>query len=132
MIYVEQENGYLVDEDGRTIPNSTSNRHWNQAQQEVIDLVSTITPYAGSTAELDAAIADVQGQIAAEFQSRHTIDLRTANINAVYYQPSPDPAAVKMNTDIGVADVAIVFVSALGDVATVNAYDAAVDPSWTV
>ena len=132
MIYVEQENGYLVDEDGRTIPNSTSNRHWNQAQQEVIDMVSTITPYAGSDAELEKAVADKQAEVKAEFTSRHGIDLLTANYNKVYYQLTANPAAVKMDADIGAADVAIVFVGALLDLSSIDGFDVMVDVNWAV
>lgn len=130
-IYIEQEDGSLIDEDNRTIPNSTDNRHYRQALQEVIDTVSTITPYAGSQDEIDAAILAKQSGVSQEFQDRHAIDLRTANINKAYYLPSVDPAAVKMDADIAVADVAIIFLGALGDLPTINAYNVAVDPSWT-
>ena len=130
-VYIEQEGGSIQDEDGRSIPNDTANRHYAQALQEVIEMVSTITPYAGSADELDDAIAAKQQEVSAEFQDRHTIEVRTANINAAYYLPSPAPAALKMDADIGQADVAIIFIGALGDLATVQAYDASVDPSWT-
>lgn len=132
IVYTELENGYLS-EGGRTIPNSTENRDYVTALQQVADAEATITPYAGSASELADAIVAKVGEIQQEFVTRHGIDIATANALVSFFDPldPPTAASTAFHADVGIADVAIVFVEALLNVATVNAYDAAVDPGWT-
>ena len=132
IVYTELENGYLS-EGGRTIPNDPANRDYATALQQVIDLEATITPYAGSPEELADAIAEKVQEIKQEFFTRHGMQIDLANQIVAYFDPldPPTAASTKFHADIGIADVAIVFVSALLVLATVQAYDASTDPGWT-
>jgi hypothetical protein len=137
MIYTETQGGSFTSEDGMSIPNEPANRHYQQMQAEVLAGESTITPYAGSQEELDAAVTAKQQEVSQEFSSISRaqgyavgLDEMTVYGQIIDDMSTPRAELVKLKANADMAAIAIVFIDALGSLAAVNAYDAVADPGW--
>ena len=126
--YLESEDLQSVTGDGKTVP-KVDGGYWEVVQKQVIDGDAFITPFIGSDSELAQAIALKQAEIAQHFKWLHGYQL--VNVNAVISAPQP---ALTFNpntiTNAGIADVEIIFVGALLNKASVDAYDVINDPNW--
>lgn len=130
--YIEQANGSLT-EGGRSIPNDPANRDYANALQEVIDLESTITAYAGSALELGEKISNKVAELQAEFFSRHGVTVTDALALAAFFNPITPAtgASTAFHADIAIAQAAKTAIEGFGDAATVDAYNVVSDPGWT-
>lgn len=131
-VYTELENGSVTD-GTLFIPNDPLNRDWQRVQQEVLDAVSTITPYAGSAEELAAAISEKVNELRDYFYGLYGMTLENALAMSAYFDPldPPSPISAKFHADIAIAEAARLTIEALLDVPSVDAYDVSTDPSWT-
>ena len=131
-VYTELENGSVTD-GTLFIPNDPLNRDWQRVQQEVLDAVSTITPYAGSPEELAAAISVKVAELREYFLGLYGLSIETALAISAYFDPldPPSPVSTKFHADIVIAEAARLTIEALLDVPSVDAYDVTTNPGWT-
>ena len=137
-IYVEQESGSYTFE-GMSIPNDPANRHYQelQAKLNANPVEATITPWAGSPEELEAAKTEVQNAITQEFSNVSlqqgfitTVSEMTVFSSIIDGLTAPAADLLKLQANAQVAAVAVVVVDAYGTVGQVNAYDPVTDPGW--
>ena len=135
--YTNAENTSIkvVADDGEFHCSWPCNTWHNAVIQEWLAVPNTINPYPNALAD---AKAFKQNEIKQEFYNRSSADGIPMTLDdaiagqAVFAPVSPaTPESTRFYANIGAASAAIVFVDALIDAPTVNAYDPVNDPSWS-
>ena len=125
----EQESGWLVNGD-MSVPNDPANRH-AASVLEWIGEGNVPEPEFTQEEEVDIAILGKQQEVSTQFETLEGGDLFSANANLQNYL---DPSLIftpKYLANVTAADVAIIFIGTLDDVATIHAYNAVTAPNWS-
>lgn len=138
IVYTETENGGFVVTtydpnpafEGALIPDDMGNRHRARMQAEIDALEATLIPYTGSPQELIDAINVKIVELQNEFQTRTGFSFNQAAALSAVFELNASQEATDFTTNLNAYAVASIFIAALLDVATVNAYNVQTDPAW--